>query len=58
MLLIDPPSGWLYGFPKPYDNPNEVPMFEWLIDNGLPHELAELADKYGCRFWEEPTETE
>lgn len=34
--LIDPPSGWKYGFPKFYNNPDDLPVREWLIANGYP----------------------
>ena len=49
-LLIDPPSGWKYGFPKPYNNPGAVPLEEWLLANGYPqHEIDNHGAKY-CRF--------
>jgi hypothetical protein len=39
-LMIDPPSGWRYGFPKVYDNPNDLSVEEWLLENGYPsHEM-------------------
>ena len=50
MLLIDPPSGWRYGFPKPYDNPENIPLEEWLLANGYPqNEIYNHGAKY-CRF--------
>ncbi len=36
MRLIDPPSGWKYGFPKAYDNPEGLPIEDWLVNNGYP----------------------
>ena len=49
-LLIDPPSGWRYGFPKPYKNPGNKPLEEWLLENGYPqHEIDNSGAKY-CRF--------
>ena len=49
-LLIDPPSGWRYGFPRPYDNPENKPLEEWLLENGYPqHEIDNHGAKY-CRF--------
>ncbi len=36
MILIDPPSGWKYGFPKPFDNPDNKTTEEWLVENGYP----------------------
>ena len=53
MMIIDPPSGWMYGFPKVYDHDSEVETFEnWLIRNGYPEKDIELAQKYS-RYWEE-----
>ena len=61
-LFIDPPTGWLYGFPK------EAPVnlrqmdadqfHEWLISNGYPQEQVDYwknSPKYNsvpCRFFE------
>lgn len=52
MLIIDPPSGWKYGFPKPFTKTDDQTMEEWLREEGLPEELIEVAVQYGCRFWE------
>lgn len=38
-LLIVPPEGWRYGFPKPFDgNPNSSlsEIKRWLLDHGYP----------------------
>ena len=42
-LMYDPPSGWKYGFPKPYlPLPNET-LAETLLRDGYPkHELREI----------------
>lgn len=48
-LLYDPPSGWMYGFPKPYNpNPGEK-LKETLIRDGYPASQADFAVKH-CRF--------
>jgi hypothetical protein len=56
MLVIDPPSGWKYGFPKPYDNPNKIEANLWLALNGYPlDEVRYWVEARGgvpCRFWE------
>lgn len=55
--MIDPPSGWKYGFPKPYiDEKGNEPTDsrEWLIKNGYPkHEIESYGEWFSCRFWEE-----
>lgn len=50
MLLIDPPSGWKYGFPKPYDNPDNKPLEEWLLENGYPQKEIDNSGAKYCRF--------
>lgn len=42
-LMYDPPSGWKYGFPKPYKPlPNES-LAETLLRDGYPqHELKQI----------------
>jgi len=52
--MIDPPSGWKYGFPKaiPEDVEN---VRKWLIDEGYPEEIItalEAVDSFYYRFWE------
>lgn len=54
-LIIDPPSGWLYGFPKPVPKEvlyNERHFKNWLREQGYPEEDLALAVKYS-RYWEE-----
>ena len=51
-VMIDPPYGWRYGFPKKlaqaeYDG-DEIDMLEWLKQNGYPNELIE---GYGESFY-------
>lgn len=53
MMMIDPPSGWKFGFPKPFTKPKDQPLRDWLIENGLPEKDADFAVKYGCRYWSE-----
>ena len=50
LILIDPPSGWKYGFPKSItqEQYREVTSLkEWCIENGYPKEEA---DSYGECF--------
>lgn len=46
-VLIDPPTGWMYGFPKDFIVGDDVKQF--LLDNGYPAEDVEWASKH-CRF--------
>jgi hypothetical protein len=48
MLLYDPPSGWKYGFPKPYKPLEGETLTETLIRDGYPPEAASQGP---VRFW-------
>lgn len=39
-LLVDPPSGWRYGFPKVWNRKLHPDMAAWLIENGYPEKDA------------------
>lgn len=44
--LIDPPSGWRYGFPKKYEPlPNEN-MRQFLLRNKYPEQEVDFAMQY------------
>jgi len=49
--MIDPPSGWRYGFPK--EIPTDViDTKKWLVENGYPQEEIDRYGKYfSCRYW-------
>ena len=54
VTMCDPPSGWMYGFPKPI--PEDVEDVKgWLVENGYPQEEI---DKCGEHFWLRYWETE
>jgi hypothetical protein len=38
-LLVDPPSGWAYGFPKEWDKDKHPNLHEWIVENGYPREM-------------------
>ena len=51
VTMIDPPSGWKYGFPKVYDNPNNLTATKWCLENGYPkHELNSKGECHWMRF--------
>lgn len=52
--MIDPPSGWKYGFPKPVPGgyiKSESLMRVWLEGEGYPSDSIDLALKHS-RYWE------
>ena len=56
VLMIDPPGGWLYGFPKPVHEEyhtlgSDFDLGCWLIAEGYPEKDVELALEYS-RYWE------
>jgi hypothetical protein len=56
ILMIDPPEGWKYGFPKkvPFTVTEEKTINEWLIEVGYPKERIEYYGMYFyCRMWYE-----
>ncbi len=51
VLMIDPPEGWKYGFPKPvheeyYTLGEDFDLGRWLVSEGYPAKDVELALKY------------
>lgn len=56
IYLIDPPHGYLYGFPKEF--PIEVDnVYEWLVENGYPqHIINNLGDSFVYRIIEREKE--
>lgn len=51
ITIYDPPSGWMYGFPRTYKPLEEETIEQTLVRDGYPKKEAEWAGKY-CRFWE------
>ena len=55
-MMYDPPSGWKYGFPKPYKPLPGEPLADTLLRDGYPKRLVEQGmDRY-CRFITSPSE--
>lgn len=52
MIIIDPPSGWQYGFPKPFTKTEDQTLEEWLIEEGYPQKLIDEGMAKHCRYWE------
>jgi len=56
-LIIDPPSGWKYGFPKPIPEDRLKDQDVWLVEQGYPQsEIDALGEHFYCRYWEKPDE--
>ena len=54
-LIIDPPSGWQYGFPKPIPEDRRYDSLTWLVEQGYPqHLIDDLGEHFYCRYWEQP----
>ena len=52
--MIDPPSGWMYGFPKQLPEPPPEDYQAWMIQEGYPAELIEsLGQYFFVRMWSE-----
>lgn len=52
-MIIDPPSGWQYGFPRPLPSGWKEPNFDlkkWFLENGYPEKDIDLALKHS-RYW-------
>jgi hypothetical protein len=54
-MMIDPASGWMYGFPKVLPDPAPSDVREWLIQQGYPRKLTEEPWFY-CRYWKKTNE--
>ncbi len=56
-LICDPPSGWMYGFPRVYDPGQNETEVEWFRRMGYPeHLIKEFLSDDGkslnyCRWW-------
>jgi len=54
--IVDPPSGWRYGFPRAYDRVADGDdMMVWLVKEGYPQaEIDRMGDHFYVRQWAEP----
>lgn len=58
MMIYDPPSGWKYGFPKPYKPKEGETLSETLLRDGYPAKELEFIKSgdgslLGVRFWDD-----
>jgi hypothetical protein len=60
ITIIDPPSGWKYGFPKPIPKDRIEDVLVWLVEQGYPQsEIDGLGEIFTncCRYWEQEEQT-
>lgn len=50
MLIYDPPSGWMYGFPKPYKPLDGETLEQTLLRDGYPQYEIDRGGAKHCRF--------
>lgn len=54
-VMIDPPEGWRYGFPKMIPAEHQNRTLEWLVEQGYPQKMIDsMGDHFYCRYWNEP----
>ena len=52
-LMVDPPSGWKYGFPKAKPD-DTIDTIAWLLSEGYPQsEIDKMGNTLFIRTWEE-----
>ena len=59
VTMVDPPSGWKYGFPKPLpaDYSEGESVIPWLLSEGYPQkEIDNCGKHFYCRYWEQEEE--
>jgi hypothetical protein len=50
VLLYDPPSGWMYGFPRPYLPLEGETLEQTLLRDGYPQKEIDQGGARHCRF--------
>lgn len=50
MLIYDPPSGWMYGFPKSYNPLPGETLEQTLLRDGYPQKELDWGAAKHCRF--------
>ena len=48
--IIDPPQGYLFGFPKVWDADKEPSVYKWMVSEGYPQDNVAEIDKYGLVY--------
>lgn len=62
-LIVDPPEGWKYEFPRRFtfkksaeditEEQYQQEFEQWFLDHGYPNELIQKGMLQWCRYWTE-----
>ena len=59
VTMIDPPSGWRYGFPRVLPEEAMGRNLEWMVEQGYPQfEIDKMKEHFYCRYWEAEVDEE
>jgi hypothetical protein len=56
-LIVDPPEGWRYGFPKAVPDNRRNDILAWMVEQGYPRQIIDewVEEHFPLRCWyEEP----
>jgi len=56
MTIYDPPAGWRYGFPRPYEPLPGETLEQTLRRDGYPQKEIDRGGAEHVRFWEQSNE--
>jgi len=52
-LMVDPPDGWRYAFPKVCPEEHKHRILDWIVEVGYPKaEVEKLGKYFRVRTWE------
>jgi hypothetical protein len=52
-LMVDPPDGWRYNFPKVCPKEHQHRILDWVVESGYPkEEIEKLGKHFYVRCWE------
>ena len=51
VMIVDPPSGWMYGFPRPYNPKKNESDEKWFARMGYPQRLIVDGMLEHLRWW-------
>ena len=52
-LMVDPPDGWRFNFPKVCPKEHQHRILDWIVESGYPkEEIEKLGKHFYVRCWE------